>query len=86
MKKYKRINNDLQNFTQNTKDRSPLKIGVNSGSPEEWKVPAPREHLPDNLYHTNLIPNNKKYVETIVYITGVLYRQKENLKIKQFIW
>ena len=29
MKKYNRINNDLQNFTQNTKDRSPLKIGVN---------------------------------------------------------
>ena len=36
-------NNDLQNNTQKTRDlvtRIPLKLGMNSGAPERYAVPA----------------------------------------------
>ena len=45
-KKYKRTNNDLQNITHKTNDRAtrtPLKLGMNSGVPEGWAIPAPHE-------------------------------------------
>ena len=45
MKKDKGTNNDLQNITQKTEKTEQhephLNLGVNSGTPEGWAVPAP---------------------------------------------
>ena len=50
MSKRKRTNNNAQNTTQKTKDRpkpTPLKTGVNYGTPE-WKVvPVPHVTIGD---------------------------------------
>jgi hypothetical protein len=41
-KKHKRTFNDLQNITQKTKDRATrAPLGMNSGAPEGYAVPAP---------------------------------------------